>query len=348
MKFFTIIILISLLGYVFIGRQLATRKWHWALLFLPFSFLIAFPFFREVTLMAHLAFLAMGFLTYLFFLTLLRALMIRFAKKTVGVIPLVSVAVLAVVLGTFKAINGIETVKVKVPVKGLPDELEGLRIVHVSDLHIGPTIGKKFVKHVVDRVNAEKPDLIAFTGDIGDARVDLHHEDSSPLKELKPTYGTFYVPGNHEVYWNQDEWVAKFASLGMRPLVNHGEVTSHRGKEILIAGVPDPRSGILWETVRPIRENPGSAFRILLSHRPEIAEGIAADDYDLILAGHTHGGQFFPWTLIAMLDHKYYVGLYKLKRGHVYVNPGTGSWGPLLRLGTTPEITVLELVKEEK
>lgn len=343
MKFFTMIIIIALLGYVYIGRQLAGKRWHWGVLFIPFGFLIAFPAFRENEIMANLAFLAMGFLTYLFFFTLLRHLAIKFKKKPVGAIPLVVLAIFAVGLGTLKAIHGIETVKVKVPVKNLPEELVGLRIIHISDLHIGPTIGKTFVENVVNRVNAEKPDLIAFTGDIGDAWVKDHHEDAYPLADLKSTYGSFYVPGNHEVYWNQNEWVEKFTSLGMHALINRGEKILHREKGILIAGVPDPRSGLIWETVKPIREFPDSVFRILLSHRPEVAEGIAADDYDLILAGHTHGGQFFPWTIIAWLDHKYYVGLYKLKKGHVYVNPGTGSWGPLLRLGTTPEITVLEL-----
>jgi len=347
MKFFTIIILIALLGYAYIGRRLTTKRWHWAVLFIPFGFLIAFPVFRESELMANLAFIAMGFLTYLFVFTLLRDLASKLKMKRIGAIPVVVVALLAVGLGTLKAIYGIETVEVNVPVKDLPPGLSGLRIVHISDLHIGPTIGKKFVEKIVTRVNEMKADMIVFTGDIGDARVSDHHEDAAPLAQLRSTYGSFYVPGNHEVYWNQNEWVQKFTSLGMRALVNRGEKVLHRGNEILIAGVPDPVSGLPWETVKPIRENPESVFRILLSHRPHVVEGIAADDYDLILAGHTHGGQFFPWTLVAMLDHKYYVGLYKLKRGHVYVNPGTGSWGPLLRLGTTPEITVLELSSEE-
>lgn len=343
MKFFTMIILIALLGYTYIGKRLATKRWHWAILFIPFSSLIAFPFFRETEIMANLAFLAMGFLTYLFVFTLLRDLFIKCGGQPVGAIPLILVAILATGVGTFKAINGIETVKVKVPVKNLPEELIGLRIVQISDLHIGPTIGKSFVEKIVKRVNDLKPDIIAFTGDIGDGRVSVHHEDAAPLAGLRSTYGSFYVPGNHEVYWNQNEWVEKFTSLGMHALINRGEQILHRGKGVLIAGVPDPRSGIMWETVKPIKDNPESLFRLLLSHRSEIAEGIAADDYDLILAGHTHGGQFFPWTFIAMLDHKYYVGLYKLRKGHIYVNPGTGSWGPLLRLGTTPEITILEL-----
>lgn len=341
--FFAAIILVSLLGYAYIGRRLSKRPWHWGILSIPFAFLISFPVFRESEIMANFTFVAMGFLTYLFVLTLLRDLAVKLKFKPPGAVPLVFVACLAVLAGTLKAIYGIETVRVKVPVKNLPQELVGLRIVHISDLHIGPTIGKSFVEKIVNRVNAEKPDLVAFTGDIGDARVEDHHEDSAPLSLLKSTYGSFYVPGNHEVYWNQNAWVEKFTSLGMHALVNRGVSVLHKGKSVLIAGIPDPRSGIFWETVKPIRENPDSVFRILLSHRPDVAEGIAGDDYDLILAGHTHGGQFFPWTLIAMLDHRYYVGLYKLKRGHIYVNPGTGSWGPLLRLGTTPEITVLEL-----
>lgn len=340
-------ILVSLLGYAYIGLRLLTKRWHWGVLFVPFSFLFAFPSFRGNELIANLAFLAMGFVSYLFLLVVLQDIFLKLFKiKKVGPLPITIVAILAVVVGTFKAINGIETVHVKVPVKNLSPELVGLKIVHISDLHIGPTIGKNFVEKVVHRVNALKPDLVAFTGDIGDARVEDHHEDAAPLKNLNSTYGSYYVPGNHEVYWDMNAWVEKFSSLGMKVLVNRGETFTRNGKMVLVAGVPDPRSGIIWETVKPLREFKESSLTILLSHRSEIAEGIAGDDYDLILAGHTHGGQFFPWTLIAMLDHKYYVGLYKLKKGHIYVNPGTGSWGPLLRLGTTPEITLLELVKE--
>lgn len=347
MKFFTGIIIIALVAYWYIGRRLTLKLWQWGLLFIPFAFLIAFPFFRDNEIVANLAFLAMGFITYLFLFTLLRDLLILAKRKTVGALPVVIAAVIAVGLGTLKAIYGIETVHVKVPVKNLPSALTGLRIVHISDLHIGPTIGKEFVQKIVTRVNALKPDLVAFTGDIGDAAVDKHHDDAEPLRSLKSTYGSYYVPGNHEVYWNMNEWTEKFGSLGMSVLVNQGKTFSHRGVEVLVSGVPDPRSGMVWETVKPIRENPEAKFRLLLSHRPDVAEGIAGQDYDLILAGHTHGGQFFPWTLIAMLDHEFYVGLYETKKGHIYVNPGTGSWGPLLRLGTRPEISVLELTQAQ-
>lgn len=345
MKFFTGIIIIALVAFWYIGRRLSLRLWQWGLLAIPFFFLIAFPFFRENEIVANLAFLAMGFITYLFLFTLLRDLSILVKLKPVGKAPVIIAAFLAVGLGTFKAIYGIETVHVKVPVKDLAPGLEGLRIVHISDLHIGPTIGKVFVEKVVSRVNDLRPDLIAFTGDIGDASVSDHHEDAEPLRKLRSTYGSYYVPGNHEVYWNMNEWTEKFSSLGMNVLVNDGKTFFHRGTSVVVAGVPDPRSGIVWETVKPLRDHPEARFRMLLSHRPDVAEGIAGQNYDLILAGHTHGGQFFPWTLIAMLDHKFYVGLYETKKGHIYVNPGTGSWGPLLRLGTRPEITVLQLVK---
>ncbi len=341
-------ILVSLLGYAYVGLRLLTKRWQWGVLLIPFSFLFAFPFVRGNEFAANLSFVAMGFISYLFLLVVLQDIFSKLFKlNKVGPLPITIVAILAVAVGTFKAINGIETVHVKVPVKNLAQELVGLKIVHISDLHIGPTIGKKFVEKIVQRVNALNPDMVAFTGDIGDAHVEDHHEDAAPLNNLNSTYGSYYVPGNHEVYWDMNAWVEKFSSLGMKALVNRGETFTHKGKMVLVAGVPDPRHGIPWETVKPLRENTDSSFTILLSHRPEIAEGIAGDDYDLILAGHTHGGQFFPWTLIAMLDHKYYVGLYKLKKGHIYVNPGTGSWGPLLRLGTTPEITLLELVRAD-
>ena len=133
----------------------------------------------------------------------------------------------------------------------------------------------------------------------------------------------------------------------MKVLINDGSQFQVKDQIFLVAGVPDPASAQTIDPERPLRMYQNNSFKLLLSHRPEVAERVPALDYDLILAGHTHGGQFFPWTLIAMLDHRYYLGLYKLEKGHIYVSAGTGSWGPLLRLGTTAEITILELQKEK-
>jgi predicted MPP superfamily phosphohydrolase len=192
-------------------------------------------------------------------------------------------------------------------------------------------------------VNREKPDLIALTGDIGDGEVSSHLEDSGPLRRLTSRYGTYYVTGNHEYYWNAGAWMKRFQELGFHVLMNSGKDIVVGKEKILVAGVPDPMSRLSPDPITPLKNSPFSSVRILLSHRPEVVTKEEDWGYDLILAGHTHGGQFFPWTLVASFAHEFYLGLYKLRKGHLYVSAGTGSWGPLIRLGTTPEITILEL-----
>jgi len=248
-------------------------------------------------------------------------------------------------VGHIKAKYGITRKETAIPVKNLTEELKGLKIVHLSDIHVGPTIGKEFVQKIVDRVNSEKADLIVLTGDIGDGKIDKFKDDALPLKNLDAKYGVFYVPGNHEYYSDAGAWMKYFSSLGMQVLANNGMNIEIKGKKVFVGGVPDPVSGEMLNPRYPLKDaDPEAALKLLLSHRSEVAEEEGAENYDLIFAGHTHGGQFFPWTIVAYFAHKYYVGLYAFgERSHVYVSPGTGSWGPLVRLGTTPEIAVLTL-----
>lgn len=233
---------------------------------------------------------------------------------------------------------------VDVPVRNLPDSLEGLKIVQVSDLHIGPTIGQRFVRKVVHRVNFLEPDIVALTGDIGDGLTEVFRPSTDPLKDLKSRFGIYYVPGNHEYYADAEAWMDMMKEMGMEVLVNDGRIVNIQGEDVLIGGVPDPASGESRQPESALKLGEGK-LKILLSHRPDIADEADRLGYDLTLAGHTHGGQFFPWTIVAWRVHRYFVGLYQLSHGHIYVSPGTGSWGPLLRLGSTPEITLLRLRK---
>jgi predicted MPP superfamily phosphohydrolase len=202
---------------------------------------------------------------------------------------------------------------------------------------------------VARKVLGASPDLVAFTGDIGDGRAaDL----AGALDELRPLAAAapvFYVPGNHEVYWNLDEWLASFRGAGMRVLLNRGERIGIRGEELFVGGITDPACaahGLAPDLAGAAQGAAGASFRMLLSHRPDPADAAAAAGFDLQLSGHTHGGQFFPWTIVAALVHKYSLGLYRVGKMWVYVSAGTGSWGPPVRLGTRPEITVFELLPE--
>ena len=287
----------------------------------------------------------MGFLSFLLVFSLLRDALLLLPIRDLGRVPVIILATLALTVGHIKAKYGIVRNETAISVKNLPDELKGLKIVHLSDIHVGPTIGADFVQKIVDRVNEEKADLIVLTGDIGDGKIDKFKEGARPLEKLDAKYGVFYVPGNHEYYSDAGAWMKYFSSLGMKVLVNEGTNIEINGKKVFVGGVPDPVSGEILNPRYPLKDAEADTFlKLLLSHRSEVAEEEGAENYDLIFAGHTHGGQFFPWTIVAYFAHKYYVGLYSFaEKSHIYVSPGTGSWGPLVRLGTTPEIAVLTL-----
>lgn len=345
MKFFVTLILILILGYTYLGLRLCRSPLEWLLLFLPIAPVVSFAFYRENIFLLNLCFLSMGFLSFLLVFSLIRDASLLLPIRDLGRMPVILLATFALTVGHIKAKYGVVLRDIDVPVRDLSPGLKDLKIVHLSDIHVGPTIGAEFVGKIVERVNELDPDLVVLTGDIGDGDIEKFREEARPLEMLRSKHGVFYVPGNHEYYSDAGAWMKFFASLGMKVLVNRGENIEIAGQKVFVGGVPDPVSGEILNPRYPLKDaDPAASLKLLLSHRSEVAEETGAENYDLIFAGHTHGGQFFPWTIIAYFAHKYYVGLYAFgEKSHIYVSPGTGSWGPLVRLGTTPEIAVLNL-----
>jgi len=219
-----------------------------------------------------------------------------------------------------------------------------IKIAQVSDLHVGPTVGRRYVERVVKKLNGWNPDITVLTGDIIDGAPEDLADALAPLAELEPKGKVFFVPGNHEYYWRFPEWQAMLARLGFTVLVNEGRMVRLRGVEVWVGGVPDTmRVGLPDEPNAQAAASggEGASLRLLLSHRPDLAEAAEKSGFHLQLSGHTHGGQFFPWTLVARLFHQYFLGLMKHKKMWIYVSPGTGTWGPPARFGTTPEISGL-------
>jgi predicted MPP superfamily phosphohydrolase len=252
------------------------------------------------------------------------------------------------VLGWLEVFRGPRTREVRVPIMGLVDELSGLKIVHISDLHVGPTIRKEYVAKVVRLVNEALPDLIAITGDLVDGTAEAIAAHLEPLAGLRSRLGVFYVTGNHEYYWGAESLIAKARTLGFQPLINENRVLEVGGAKLLIGGVTDSSAGMFIqehksEAAKAFHSPQLSHFKILLAHRPSACIEAEPLGFDLQLSGHTHAGQFFPFSLLAPLVHKYYRGLNRHGRMWVYVNPGTGYWGPANRFGVASEITLLRL-----
>lgn len=309
----------------------------------------------------HVAgYLAMGWLNFALLLALLRDALLALtpalpvlhaALLESGPALVVGLSLAALLAGFLGARGGPRPVEVEIPVADLDPALEGFRIVQVSDLHVGPTIGREYVERVVRMANALQPDLVALTGDIVDGPVGRLAQAAASLAELQPKGRVFLVPGNHEVYAGLRAWGTQFRGWGIRTLVNEYTLLDQAGARLLVGGVSDPTMAAFGEALRPdaaraAGHGEGRAFRLLLSHRPKLAVDAADAGFDLQLSGHTHGGQFFPWTLAVRRVHAPHAqGLSRRGRMWVYVSAGTGSWGPPLRLGTRTEVTLLRLVR---
>lgn len=243
-----------------------------------------------------------------------------------------------------------EVVEVEVPIAGLPPEAEGLRIVQISDVHVGPTIRGEFLAAVVDRINELRADVVAVTGDLIDGWVDDLREEVAALGRLRARHGAFFVTGNHEYYWDGPAWCEEITRLGLTVLRNEHRVIDHDGARLLLAGVTDVSAGGM---VPSHASDPAAACegapegccaKLLLAHQPRSIGAAAKAGYDLMISGHTHGGQYFPMNLLVYLAQPYVAGLHRHEDTWIYVSRGTGYWGPPVRVGAPHEITLLRLV----
>ena len=232
--------------------------------------------------------------------------------------------------------------RVPIVLENLPPELDGYRIVQWSDVHVGPTIGRRFLQTLVERTNALDADAIAITGDFVDGPIETLRDEITPLRDLRARDGVFYVTGNHEYYWRASEWVREIESRGVTFLKNEHRLVR---PGLVIAGVTDPvgRDTHKQDPHRALAGAPAGAAKVLLSHRPQTASLASKLGVDLQLSGHTHGGQFFPFSLFIKYFQPIVAGLHRVGRTWLYVNRGTGYWGPPSRLGVGGEITVIEL-----
>lgn len=264
--------------------------------------------------------------------------------------PGAAVVVASVGLGvSLFALAGARTPPVKrvdVPLPGLDPALDGLRIAQLSDVHVGNTIGREFVEAVVERTNREKVDFVALTGDFVDGKPDALREAVAPLAQLRSRHGSFFVTGNHEYFSGASAWCAEFTAMGIRVLRNETVVVEHDGARLAIAGIDDPfasEPGHGPDLVRALANRPADAPVVLLAHQPVFAEQADHVGVSLMLSGHTHGGQLWPFSALVRLVQPIVAGLVQVGRTMVYVSRGTGWWGPPMRLGAPNEITVLTL-----
>jgi len=227
------------------------------------------------------------------------------------------------------------------------DNAKPFRIVQLSDMHVGLGIRKAFVRECVERINALAPDLVVITGDLVDRRIEHILDDLLPLRGLQSTHGTYFITGNHE-YFHDVESVVKHmrGTLGIPVLDNRSVTIAGRFNLVGINDLISKRMGIMPYDVEAAFADCDPALRtIVLAHQPKSVRIMQHKEYDLILSGHTHGGQIFPFGLLVMIDQPYLAGHYRIdERKQIFVSRGTGYWGPPLRVLAPSEISVIDIV----
>jgi predicted MPP superfamily phosphohydrolase len=248
--------------------------------------------------------------------------------------------------GIANVARGFHVRRVRVPLARLPASASGYAIVQLTDMHVGPTIGREFVSAVVRETNKLAPDMVVITGDLVDGTVEQLGHLVEPLRDLSARDGVFFVTGNHEYYSGADAWIVHLRTLGIRVLRN--ERVSIRDAFDL-AGVDDASAHrMLPDHRQDVRgavagRDPSRAL-VLLAHQPKAVRDAVPCGVDLQLSGHVHGGQMIPFNWIARLDQPIISGLRLIGRTWVYVSTGTGYWGPPMRVGSGAELTRIELV----
>lgn len=244
---------------------------------------------------------------------------------------------IAVGIGAFLNAQQVSVRKLSIRSNHLPSTHwpKGLRMVQISDVHVGSRSGR-FLARVVRKVNALKPDIVVITGDLIDFR-DISSEELKSLATLSAP--SWFIIGNHERYVDVEAICDRLRGHGIRVIRNATE--QHGGIQFIGIDDAEPKSQVRRE-LRNLQPDP-DAYRILLYHRPDGAEDAAAWGAHLMLCGHTHNGQIVPFNFIVRRVFPRIRGLYDVDGMTLYVSPGTGTWGPILRLGSRSEISLFTL-----
>lgn len=244
--------------------------------------------------------------------------------------------------GTYGVLRGPRVKRVTVPLARLPRAAHGFRIAVVSDIHLGPVLGRSFAQRVVDTVNATQPDLIAVVGDLVDGSVKDLGPAAAPLAGLTARHGAYFVTGNHEYFSGAAQWVAEVRTLGLHPLENARTELPHFD----LAGVNDLQGeseGQGPDFGRALGDRDRARACVLLAHQPVQIHEAVRYGVDLQLSGHTHGGQLWPGNLVAAAANPTVAGLERYGDTQLYVSRGAGAWGPPTRVGAPSDVTVVEL-----
>ena len=244
--------------------------------------------------------------------------------------------------GVKTALGKPELDRIQLPMPKLPRGMDGTRLAVVSDIHLGPLTGSRHVGRIVDLINSVRADIVCVVGDLVDGTVAELGRFATPLADIESRFGAYFVTGNHEYYSGFEPWVAELARLGVRPLRN--ERVEIGGLDL--AGVNDlggTQFGDGPDFTRALGDRDPARPVVLMAHQPVAAREAAPFGVDLQVSGHTHGGQMAPFNLLVKLQQPVVSGLGRVDGVPVYVTNGAGFWGPPVRVGAPPQVTVIDL-----
>ncbi len=314
--------------------------------------------FPDSPLLYYLLSLSVGITVALFFVTLMYDLLHTVARKIpfnterrqfIKVIFDVTMLILAFSYLLRGLVGGLKRPvinHVEIEIRNFP--FESFLIAQLSDVHVGRTIGKEFVQECVERINAEKVDMVVITGDLADMQIEHIKESLAPLKALQSRFGTFFVLGNHEYFHGPGSIIAYLKTLNITPLLNENRVIGNDTEAFNLVGIND----LISKRMKVMPYDVEQAFKgidnnlptIVLAHQPKSTLIMEHKRYDLMISGHTHGGQIFPFGLLVMADQPYLAGLYDVdKNKQIFVSRGTGYWGPPVRVLAPSEISLLQI-----
>ena len=289
----------------------------------------------------------MGFLSFLFLAAVAAWLLLAVASVAhlgvnfhLLVQVLFTIAFLAGVYGVFNA-NWTRITRARVRLANLPDTWRGRKAALISDVHLGHVRNRNFLQRLVAKILSEEPDVIFIAGDLFDGTAIDAKKATEPLNQLTAPHGVYFVAGNHEQFGDDSKFLNAVAATGVRVLKN--EKVNVNGLQLV--GVPyrdAVANGGLASALRGVSIDRDRAS-ILLVHAPDDPHAAEAHGFSLQLSGHTHLGQFIPWSWMARRVYRQFVyGLSRIGKMQVFTSSGVGTWGPPLRLGSNPEIVMLE------